>query len=127
MRVVYCIGAGIVFVGAFLRTWGTSYLKAEVMSDSKLHTERIVADGPYRHAPPPLYLGNIVMTPGVGVSMSPSGAIFSVAGMFLFLLRLTLREEAELRAAQGEPYEAFCKAVPRLFPALRPRVPSAGG
>jgi len=47
--------------------------------------------------------------------------------MLLFCYRLIFREEAELRAAQGEQYDAFKKAVPRLCPALTPRIAAAGG
>jgi hypothetical protein len=39
---------------------------------------------------------------------------------------LILREEDKLQAHQGEQYEGYRKAVPRLWPALRPRIPSAG-
>jgi hypothetical protein len=40
---------------------------------------------------------------------------------------LILREEAELEAKQGQSFQAYCAAVPRLIPSFRPRVPSAGG
>jgi hypothetical protein len=36
--------------------------------------------------------------------------------------RLILREEEKLLEEQGERYRAFCAAVPRLWPALRPRL-----
>jgi protein-S-isoprenylcysteine O-methyltransferase Ste14 len=50
----------------------------------------------------------------------------AVIAMLVFCYRLILREEAELQASQGQPYDAYCKAVPRLWPSLRPRVASAG-
>jgi hypothetical protein len=40
--------------------------------------------------------------------------------------RLIFREEADLRASQGEKYDAYVRAVPRLFPSPWPRIPSAG-
>ena len=36
------------------------------------------------------------------------------------------REEAELQESQGERYTSYRKAVPRLWPSLRPRLASAG-
>ena len=38
-----------------------------------------------------------------------------------------LREEEGLLQTQGEPYRAYLNAVPRLWPALTPRVASGGG
>jgi hypothetical protein len=44
----------------------------------------------------------------------------------VYLSRLIGREEAELLASQGETYRAYLAAVPRLWPALRPRLPASG-
>ena len=44
----------------------------------------------------------------------------------IFLLRLTLGEEAFLSAKIGEPYKAYLRAVPRFIPRLRPALASAG-
>ena len=126
LRVICGIAAAIVFVAAFFRVWGTAYLRAAVMSDMKLHTERLVADGPFRHVRNPLYLGNILMSLGLGFTCNRVGFWVLFLGMTLFVLRLLLREEAELRVAQGESYLAYCAAVPRLWPALHARVPPAG-
>jgi protein-S-isoprenylcysteine O-methyltransferase Ste14 len=126
-RLVAVVASLFVFAGAAMRTWGTSYLKASVMGDWKLHTERLVADGPYRHVRNPLYFGNILMAIGTAAMMSRVGAVIMIGGMFLFVLRLMLREEAELRAAQGESYERYAAAVPRMFPSFTARVPPAGG
>jgi hypothetical protein len=46
--------------------------------------------------------------------------------MTVFVIRLLLREEADLLRDQGESYRRYCDAVPRLVPALFPRVPAAG-
>ncbi len=127
MRVVYLAGAALTFTGAILRTWGTSYLKATVMRDFKLHSDRLVADGPYRYVRNPLYFGNILMSIGMGLTASRTGFFVLMIGMTVVVMRLILREEAELSAAQGESYRAYCAAVPRLIPSLTPRLPSAGG
>lgn len=125
-RLVFGCGALLLALAAFLRTWGTSYLQAEVMRDSRVHTEKLLADGPYRYVRNPLYLGNIIMAVAVGVMASRVGFLILAVGMTVFVVRLLLREEAELARDQGEAYRRYCAAVPRLLPALRPRVPAAG-
>jgi len=121
-RLVFLAGAILLFLAAFFRTWGTSYLRAEVMRDSLVHSERLVADGPYRYVRNPLYFGNILMSVGIGVLASRIGFLILSLGMTLFVIRLVLREEAELLQSQGDSYRRYCSAVPRLLPSLWPRV-----
>jgi protein-S-isoprenylcysteine O-methyltransferase Ste14 len=63
----------------------------------------------------------------MGAMASRFGFIVLQVLMLLFCYRLIFREEAEWRAVQGEQYDAFKNAVPRLCPALTPRIPAAGG
>jgi protein-S-isoprenylcysteine O-methyltransferase Ste14 len=119
---------GILFAGtgAWLRTWGSAYLGADVMRDTRLRGETVVADGPYRYMRNPLYVGAWVHTLALALLMPASGAVFTVAAVVLFELRLILGEEAFLRSELGEAYAAYCARVPRLLPALRPRVAASG-
>lgn len=126
LRIIFAVGALLVALAAFLRTWGTSYLQADVMRDRRVHTEKLLADGPYRYVRNPLYLGNIFMAVGLGLMASRTGFLILSLGMTVVVVRLLLREEFELLRDQGEPYRRYCSAVPRLVPALFPRVPSAG-
>jgi protein-S-isoprenylcysteine O-methyltransferase Ste14 len=126
VRILLAAGAALIFFAATIRTWGTSYLHASVMHDSKLHTERLVADGPFRHVRNPLYFGNCLMSFGMGAAMSRIGFFVLVIGMFVFTYRLIFREESELSESQGEGYREYCAEVPRLLPSLKARVPSAG-
>jgi protein-S-isoprenylcysteine O-methyltransferase Ste14 len=126
LRLVFGFGAFLLALTALLRTWGTSYLRAEVMRDRRVHTDRLLADGPYRHVRNPLYLGNILMAMGVGLMASRTGFLILTLGMTVFVIRLLLREEFELLRDQGEAYRRYCAAVPRLVPALAARVPAAG-
>ena len=61
----------------------------------------------------------------MGAMMSRTGFCVAVLAMFVFSYRLILREEAELQESQGERYTSYRKAVPRLWPSLRPRLASA--
>jgi protein-S-isoprenylcysteine O-methyltransferase Ste14 len=125
-RLIFALATLLLALAAYLRTWGTSYLQAEVMRDSRVHTERLLADGPYRYVRNPLYLGNIFMALGEGLMASRIGLLILLVGMTVFVIRLLLREEAELLRDQGESYRCYCAAVPRLLPSLTPRVPPAG-
>jgi hypothetical protein len=109
-----------------MRTWGSAYLRAEVVHDSALRTEKLVADGPFRYVRNPLYFGNLLLAAGVGLQACRTGWFVLVIGQMLFLRRLIAREETVLREAQGEAYRAYLAAVPRLWPSLRPRVPAGG-
>jgi hypothetical protein len=62
----------------------------------------------------------------VGSMMSRLGFFVAVVAMLAFCYRLIGREEAELQASQGERYKDYRSAVPRLWPALQPRIASAG-
>jgi len=75
----------------------------------------------------PLYVGSWLNTLALATLMRPSGAVFTVAGIGVFLLRLVLAEEVHLRETLGEPYAAYCARVTRIFPALRPRVKADEG
>jgi protein-S-isoprenylcysteine O-methyltransferase Ste14 len=121
---VFFAGAVLVFIAAGLRTWATAYLKGSVVHDASLHSDRVVAGGPYRHTRNPLYLGTILMTVGFAPMAQRSGAVAMIVLMILFNYRLILREEFELLASQGAGYSRFRDAVPRLLPSLRPCVPA---
>lgn len=125
-RLTFAAGSLLCFIAAFLRTWGTSYLREDVMRDSRVHTERLLADGPYRYVRNPLYIGNILLAVGTGFMTSRIGFLILVVGMIVFVLRLISREETELARDQGETYRRYCAAVPRILPSLTPRVASAG-
>jgi len=125
-RIVFEAGALLVGFAAVIRTWAAAYLRSDVVHDKALHTERIVADGPYRHVRNPLYIGTFLLSVGLGLLASRSGFIVLAAGAAIRILRLIGREEAHLKREQGERFHEFCRRVPRLLPSWRPRVPSAG-
>jgi protein-S-isoprenylcysteine O-methyltransferase Ste14 len=126
-HLVFGVAALLACLASLLRSWATAYLKPEVMAGMRLQTSRLVADGPYRFVRNPLYLGNILLAVGIGAMANYAGFALLVVGNTVFVWRLMLREEAELEARQGQSFRAYCAAVPRLVPSLRPCVPSAGG
>jgi protein-S-isoprenylcysteine O-methyltransferase Ste14 len=87
---------------------------------------RRVADGPYRFVRNPLYFANVLMALALGSMMSRVGFIVVIVAMVVFSYRLILREESELQTNQGESYEAYRKAVPRLWPSPWARIAASG-
>jgi len=120
------LSAVLVAAAAGVRTWAGAYLRAEVVFDTKVHSDRVVADGPYRHLRNPLYLGNMLLAFGIAMLASRTGAVILILGNLLVVLRLIGREEAELLQSQGAEYRAFQAAVPRVWPSLSPRLPASG-
>jgi protein-S-isoprenylcysteine O-methyltransferase Ste14 len=125
-RLLFAFATVLLIVAALMRTWASAYLRAGVVYAAELKTESLVADGPYRRVRNPLYFANVLMVIAMGTMMSRLGFFVAVVAVLVFCYRLILREEAELQADQGEQYEGYRKAVPRLWPALRPRIASAG-
>jgi protein-S-isoprenylcysteine O-methyltransferase Ste14 len=111
---------------AAVRTWAAAYLNPEIIHSKQVHSDELVADGPYRHLRNPLYLGSILLGAAFGMFFAPAGFLLIVAGLYIFTLRLIGREEAQLAAAQGESYRRYLAQVPRLWPALGPRTPPGG-
>ena len=125
-RAVAIFSAALVATTAALRTWCTAWLSSDIVHAPAVQTGGLVATGPYRHVRNPIYLGNFPLAVGIGLMASRLGFVVLLVGITLFTWRLIFREEAGLLAAQGESYRAFCAAVPRLLPALRPRIPASG-
>jgi protein-S-isoprenylcysteine O-methyltransferase Ste14 len=124
--VIFAIGAAAALAAAALRTWAAAYMRSSVVHDPRVHDNRLVADGPYRHLRNPLYLGVILMAFGIALAASRSGFVVLVLAVPFFQYRLILREERALAATQGEGYRRYLAAVPRMIPSLRPRVPAGG-
>lgn len=127
LHVVFGVAALIMVAAALVRAWGSAYLGREVVHDHAMHSEVLQADGPYRHVRNPLYLGNVLMSWAAGLFAPAIGWPLIVVGIPLFCYRLIGREEAALEAEQGEGYRAFRRAVPRLWPSLRARIPASAG
>lgn len=123
-RIVFAIGALLVFISAGIRTWGAAYLRTDIVHDTAQHSDALVADGPFRYTRNPLYLGSVLMAAGIGVLASRYGFFFLVIANWIFVYRLIFREEEALRQTQGESYLAYCRSVPRFWPSLRPRAAS---
>src|SRR5580698_10720473 len=122
---VLIVGILCAVIAAWLRTWAAAYLTSSIIKDGAMHGDDVVAAGPYRFLRNPLYVGIFIHTFALALLMPPSGALLSIVLIGLFELRLIAGEEAFLTAKLGEPYLAYCAKVPRLLPAIKPRVPAS--
>lgn len=113
-------------IAVVLRVSGTAYMGAYVVNHPEMQAGPVRADGPYCYLRNPLYLGTWCMIAAMSAFMPPTGALFALTLITLFLLRLTLGEETFLAARLGEPYRAYCAMVPRFLPQLRGTPPPAG-
>lgn len=125
-RLLLVLATVAAVVGALLRVWGSSYLGAAVVHSGTMHARKVTADGPYRFVRNPLYLGTIFNATALGLLMPPSGAVVALALIVLVQLRLIGAEESFLTGQLNATYLAYARAVPRVMPALRPRVAAAG-
>jgi protein-S-isoprenylcysteine O-methyltransferase Ste14 len=124
--VVIVLGALIAAAGAVLRVWGTAYLGYGTVHHEQMQAGVMMADGPYRYVRNPLYVGGWCMMAAMAFLMPPTGALFAMTLLTVFLLRLILAEEAFLTGQLGEAYREYLRAVPRLIPRLRASLPAAG-
>jgi protein-S-isoprenylcysteine O-methyltransferase Ste14 len=124
--VVIVAAALIALIAAILRVWGAAWLGPTTVQHGQMQAGAVMADGPYRYVRNPLYLGVWFMVAALAFIMPPTGALFTMVLITVFLLRLILGEEAFLTAKIGEPYLNYLRAVPRLIPRLRSNLPPTG-
>lgn len=124
--VVILAAALMAAVGAILRVWGTAYLGPATVNHLDMKAGVLMAGGPYRYLRNPLYAGLWFMAAAIAFLMPPTGALFTIVLLSVFLLRLTLGEERYLASELGQPYQVYLKAVPRLMPRFSPAIPQSG-
>jgi len=107
-----------------LRIWASACLGPATVKGAHMQAGAVVASGPFRYLRNPLYLGSWCMFAAMAFIMPPTGALFAMVLLSVFLLRLIRAEEAFLVRQLGEPYQAYCRAVPRLLPRLRTTLPA---
>jgi protein-S-isoprenylcysteine O-methyltransferase Ste14 len=123
---VIVLAALIAAKAVVFRVWGTAYLGPATMQHRHMKADVLIASGPYRYVRNPLYIGLWAMTAALAFLMPPTGALFVLLAVPLFLLRLTLGEEAFLAGELGQPYLEYLRAVPRLIPRPRSALPPSG-
>jgi protein-S-isoprenylcysteine O-methyltransferase Ste14 len=124
---VIVLAALIAAKAMVFRVWGAAYLGPATVIHGQMRGDALVANGPYRYVRNPLYIGLWAMTTALAFLMPPTGALFVLIVVPLFLLRLTLGEEAFLTGELGQHYMVYLRAVPRMVPRLRTTLPPSVG
>jgi protein-S-isoprenylcysteine O-methyltransferase Ste14 len=84
-------------------------------------TKRLVVTGFYRHVRNPMYCAVAGIIFGEGLLLGNARLIGYGVGVWLaFFVFVLVYEEPTLRRTYGGEYDAFCDAVPRWIPRLRP-------
>jgi len=106
----YWLGFLLLMAGMLGRLWSLLYL-------SGYKTREVVQAGPYSVTRNPLYAFSFVGA--LGGALVANHLLFGLlllGGFIVYYPFVVLSEEAGLRARLGEPYEAYCRRVPRLLP-----------
>ncbi|MFH1023336.1 MAG: methyltransferase [Planctomycetota bacterium] len=110
--VLFLLGVGMAGVAVMGRLWCSLYI-------SGYKNETLITLGPYSICRNPLYFFSLIGAVGVGFATEtltlPAVILVGFALYYPFVIR---REERLLRERHGESYAAYCREVPRFFPAV---------
>jgi len=123
---VITTGAVLAGLGVFWRVWGTAYLGPDRVNSSRMLGDALLIAGPYRYVRNPLFLGTWCMLAAIAFLMPPTGALFALPLLTIFLIRLILAEEKFLAAELGESYRIYAASTPRLLPRILSGLPRTG-
>jgi len=104
------IGALVAIVGVVIRASASGHVKKN---------EELTTTGLYAYTRNPLYLGSIVIAAGFAVAARSLWIVAILVVMFVAIYVPVIRgEEAFLRATFPQPFDEYCRRVPRLVPRL---------
>jgi uncharacterized membrane protein len=95
-------GGVIAIFGEVLRVWAAGHLEKG---------REVTQSGPYRVTRHPLYIGSAIIAAGAAVASARLGvAILIAAYMTITLVSAIRHEEASMRAAFGDAYDAYAES-----------------
>jgi protein-S-isoprenylcysteine O-methyltransferase Ste14 len=98
--------------GAAFRFWSTLYIGGR-------KTYTLISEGPYSMCRNPLYVGTFLIWLSAAIFLKSLTLAAGVGAGILFYMLLTIpAEERLLSSVLGQPYEDYCRRVPRLLPRL---------
>ena len=121
------LGSLLIVLGESLRIWAVGYAGGSTRTRTLGAARDLVTTGPYAYVRNPLYLGNLLLSLGVCVVANVYWMIAVLLIGFLIQYTPIIRsEETYLMDVCGNRYRAYCAAVPRLIPHLRPNGEPSG-
>jgi protein-S-isoprenylcysteine O-methyltransferase Ste14 len=115
---VEAVGVGTYVAGCALMMWALLSLKASYQLGGMAPRSRdaLVTRGPYGFVRHPMYTAALAMALGLALALQSLLCLAIFGGYLVMLNALMPLEEAGLRGAYGEAYDAYSGAVPRLIP-----------
>ncbi len=110
---ILCYAAGAVLLMWALLTLRASY---QLGGMSPRARDALVTGGPYARMRHPMYAGALAIALGLALALQSLLCLAVFATYLVLVARLMPMEEEGLRAAYGEAYETYARAVPRLVP-----------
>jgi len=118
-----CLGGALVFAGIpmVLDSFARFAIEGLGTPAPIYPTDRLIANGLYRHVRNPMYLGVLAIIAGQALLLGDIGLIIYAAFVWLaFHIFIVAYEEPTLRRRYGAQFEDYCTRVPRWLPRLRP-------
>ncbi len=120
-RVLDAVGIAVALCGQLLRAAviGFAYIRRGG-KNKQVFADSLVQEGVFAHSRNPLYLGNFLAL--VGFCLIHNSTLCYAVGIPFFALAylaIVAAEEEYLQQKFGAEYEAYCRRVPRFFPAVR--------
>ncbi len=106
-------GLSLIPVGLFIRLWAIFHIGPAARS-RKITAPKLIYTGPYELSRNPLYIANIMIYTGIGISthgVSAGAAVALLSSVYYSII--TRYEESELERRLGEAYRSYLNRVPR--------------
>ncbi len=117
-RLVVWLGVAMALAGQCFRlvVIGYAYIKRGGR-EGKVYADELVVRGFYAHCRNPMYVGNFLITAGLGLVYGAPQVYFLVIPFFSYVyLSIVMAEENYLRSKFGQQYEDYVKRVNRFVP-----------
>jgi len=119
--VVVTLGILIALTGQCLRLLVIGYVYVKRGGkERRIYADKLVVEGFYAHTRNPMYVGNFLITIGIGMIYGSPWIYFLVIPFFSFVyLSIVMAEEAFLRDKFDKEYEDYARRVNRFVPDFR--------
>jgi protein-S-isoprenylcysteine O-methyltransferase Ste14 len=96
------LGGAIALAGEVIRIWAAGHLEKG---------QEVTQSGPYRLTRHPLYTGSAIIALGGAIASASASAILIIAAYMMATIAAAIRhEEASMRAAFGDQYDAYAQS-----------------
>jgi len=115
----FAVGIPVTAAGEFIRLWGVSIAGSETRVTGGVGASLLITSGPFAFIRNPLYVGNILIYTGLGVTSMALFPWLQGAALLFFAIQyrsIVSLEEEFLSGKFGDEYRGYLAAVPRFIP-----------